>query len=302
VIYWVQISFTDRLKSAAEVCTFKINTGHPSIDTKLGSLSPRKSQEELIQSKHLFVMISDKIRALIISQIRADCKVSKLIRVLSDFYKKTTFYQVAKGFAAGIVEKQPWRKIDPKKLKIGHHCLTINKAQYSIRLIVRDFGIEEKSTRNILRKDGISCYKKKRNFIPMTQKAKRRFCCMTSRKAFRKKDLADFLFVDQCYFTVQKRFKHQNERCYGQEFEYISDLKRFEQFPKTPLSAIIFAGVSCEGRTPLVVLKSGFRLNQFTYMEQCISFVRKNLSYKLKAETAIFYQDEAPCHFNQLNF
>ena len=59
---------------------------------------------------------------------------------------------------------------------------------------------------------------------------------------------------------------------------------------------MVFAGVSRGGRTPLVVLKSGFRLNQFTYMDKCVSFVQKNLPYNLNAETAIFYQDKVPCH------
>jgi hypothetical protein len=185
-----------------------------------------------------------------------------------------------------------------RALIISHiRRLTINKAQHSIRSIAKDFGLDEKSIRNILKKKGINCYKKKkRNLIPMTQEAKRKFCCMRFRKAFRKSDLADFLFVDECYFTVQKSFNHQTERCYGRDFECIPDRKKFKQLPKTPLSAMIFTGVSREGRTPLVVLKSGFRLNQFTYMEQCVSFVQKNLPYKLIAETAIFYQVKAPCH------
>jgi hypothetical protein len=59
---------------------------------------------------------------------------------------------------------------------------------------------------------------------------------------------------------------------------------------------MLFAGVSREGRTPLAVLKSGLRLSQLTYIEQRVSFVQKNLLYELTAETAIFYQDKAPCH------
>ena len=66
--------------------------------------------------------------------------------------------------------------------------------------------------------------------------------------------------------------------------------------PKTPLSAMVFGGVSREGRTPLVVLESGFRLNQHTYLKNCIHFVQKNMPYRTSAETCIFYQDKAPCH------
>ena len=59
---------------------------------------------------------------------------------------------------------------------------------------------------------------------------------------------------------------------------------------------MVFAGVSREGRTPLVVLRSGFRLNQYTYVDECIDFVKDNLPSDLNAESVIFYQDKAPCH------
>ena len=131
---------------------------------------------------------------------------------------------MAKEFAAGIVEKpkkkkQPLREIDPKMAATIIRRLTINKAQHSFRSVARDFEIDEKSIRKLLKKKGINCYKKKkRNLIPNTQEAKRRFCCMRFRKAFRKSDLADMLFVNECYFTVQKSFNHQNERYYGRDF------------------------------------------------------------------------------------
>jgi len=119
---------------------------------------------------------------------------------------------------------------------------------------------------------------------------------MEFRKLYRKKDMANFLFVDECYVTVNKFHNAQNNRCFGKSFEFIPDRKKFREFPKTPLSAMIFAGVSRAGRTPLVVLRSGFKFNQFKYEEKCLDFVQKNLPYPLEAEEVIFYQDKAPCH------
>jgi hypothetical protein len=67
------------------------------------------------------------------------------------------------------------------------------------------FQKDEKFIRSTLEKKRINCYeKKKRNIIPMAQEAKRTFYRMKFRKAFRRSDLADFLFVDDCYLTVQK--------------------------------------------------------------------------------------------------
>jgi len=126
-------------------------------------------------------MISEELLALIVSQLRAGRKVPELIPIFLDFCKKTTLYHVAKEFAAGIVEKpkkkkQPLREIDPKMAATIIRRLTINKAQHSFRSVARDFGIDEKSIRNFLKKEGINCYKKKkRNLIPNTQEVKRNF-------------------------------------------------------------------------------------------------------------------------------
>jgi len=108
--------------------------------------------------------------------------------------------------------------------------------------------------------------------------------------------MPNFLFVDECYITVGKYFNHQNQRCYGKSLEEIPGRKKFRQFPKTPLCAMVFAGVSRNGRTPLVVLPSGFKLNQQTYEDECLKSVKNNLPRGMKAEDVIFYQDKAPCH------
>ena len=212
-------------------------------------------------------------------------------------------YSVAKDFAQGVLkkpirkQKHPSKKIDTKMAATIVRRLTVAKEEHSIRSVARDLGICHKSVQNVLRKKEINVYKKKkRNLIPKSQEEKRKICCTRFRKMYRKKDMENFLFVDECYVTVQKYHNHQNDRWYGRSFEFIPDRKKFKEFPKTPLSAMIFGGVSREGRTRLVVQESGFRLNQQTYVEKCIDPVRKNLPYKLNAETTIWYQDKAPCH------
>ena len=55
-------------------------------------------------------MISEEVRALIVSQLQAGRKVPELVPMFSEFCKRTTLYQVAKEWKAGIVEK-------PKKNK-----------------------------------------------------------------------------------------------------------------------------------------------------------------------------------------
>ncbi|OQV16605.1 hypothetical protein BV898_09275 [Hypsibius exemplaris] len=59
---------------------------------------------------------------------------------------------------------------------------------------------------------------------------------------------------------------------------------------------MIFGAVSFSGQSPFVVLKSGFSLNQHTYKDNCLKPMLEDLSYGLEANSAILYQDKAPCH------
>jgi hypothetical protein len=80
------------------------------MGTEFSSLVLCEVKIFLIQFSHQFIMISDEIRALIISQIHAGRKVPELIPMFSDFCRKTALYKVAKEFAAGIVEKPKTKK------------------------------------------------------------------------------------------------------------------------------------------------------------------------------------------------
>jgi hypothetical protein len=112
---------------------------------------------------------------------------------------------------------------------------------------------------------------------------------MKLRKTFRVRNITNFVFSAECYVTVQKHFNYQNERCYGKNFELIPDWKKYREFPKTPLSAMIFGAVSREGRSKLVVLKSGFRLNQHTYINECLIPLKKSMPDKLDPKLAHFW-------------
>jgi len=57
---------------------------------------------------------------------------------------------------------------------------------------------------------------------------------------------------------------------------------------------MIFAGVSCAGRTPLVVLRSGFSLNQFTYKKKCLGFVQKKPVLPVGSGRSNFLSGQGP--------
>ena len=65
-------------------------------------------------------MISDEVRALIVSHLQAGRSVAEIAPIFSQFCKKRTLYVVAKELSAGVVtkpkkkQKRSWRKVDPK--------------------------------------------------------------------------------------------------------------------------------------------------------------------------------------------
>jgi DDE superfamily endonuclease len=157
--------------------------------------------------------------------------------------------------------------------------------------------VDKTTISRILKKRGIKIYKKRaRNLVSKDQKATRKKLCARYRKKYHQEDISRFVFVDECYVKVGEYLNAQNERCYGGNFECIPDQKRFREMPKSPITAMIFGAVWRAGRSKLVVLPSGFKLNQQTYKDQCLIPLLKDVRKHIKQKDMILYQDKAPCH------
>lgn len=241
-------------------------------------------------------MISEELRKLIVAQLDAGRPTCEIVKIFQDSVKTTTVFNIAKDYANGAkkkvpkVVKHPPKKVSSKMAAKMIRLLTVAKKHHSYNSVARLLELNESTVRYHMKKHKINCYKKvKRNLVPQTQQETRRFCCMNFRKTYRTSDIPKFLFVDESYIIVKKHFNHQNERCYGKNFRFVRTWKKFRQFPKTPLSAMIFAGVFRDGRTKLVVFKSGFRIHQQFYKDECLIPVLKGLPSEMDKKEIVFY-------------
>ena len=248
-------------------------------------------------------MITPEVRKVVLSHLDAGHSVPEIYPIFKGIMSKRTLYSIASDYQKGIMktskapQKNRSKKVTPNIVKRMTRCLTTGRAHYSYRSVAKLLNVSEGTVRYHAKLRGINCYKKQRqNLIPKLQREKRRLCCMRIRKKYRTSDLPKLLFADECYVVVGKNFNHQNERCYGKELDLIPDHKKFREFPKTSLCAMIFGTVSSGGRSKLIVLKSGFRLNQHTYKEECLKPLLRSLPSNLDPATTIFWQDKAPCH------
>ena len=112
-------------------------------------------------------MISDEVRALIVSHLQAGRSVAEIAPIFSQFCKKRTLYNVAKELSAGVVtklkkkQKRPWRKVEPKMAATIIRRLTVAKSEHSIQSVAKDMKISDKTIRKLLEKKDIKCYKKR---------------------------------------------------------------------------------------------------------------------------------------------
>ncbi|GAU87556.1 hypothetical protein RvY_00386 [Ramazzottius varieornatus] len=220
------------------------------------------------------------------ASIRATTKPSK--RVLE---------QATGGYRTGAKppKKQPKERKDALNRAIRN--LIEAAQQNSIRGQARKQGIDRSAISREMKKRGIKVYRKViRPFITEAQKVARKRCAQRFRKRYRKSDIPNFVFVDECYVLVEEYFNSQQERCYGKSFELIPDSKKHKRLQKSPLKAMIFGGVWRDGRTRLIVRPSGFKINQATYQDRCLKPMLYDLKDKLDPREVIFYQDKAPCH------
>ena len=73
-------------------------------------------------------------------------------------------------------------------------------------------------------------------------------------------------------------------------------MRRSFSSSRRSLCLMVFGGVCRGGRSPLVILKSWFSLNQFTYKDECLKRLLESLPYKMDADLASLKKDEASSH------
>ena len=249
------------------------------------------------------MVLSDDHRKIIVSQHQEGKTPMEIHNILKRFCSRATVYNIISGWIKnGHVQpkKRKAPRKSPSRILMENRVirnLTIGAQQTSLREQAKKEEVGIATISRMLKKRGINVYKKKaRNLASNAHKATRKLCCGIFRKKYRLADIPNFVFVDECYVVAGEYFNAQNERCYGKKFDCIPDRKRFREMPKSPVTAMIFGAVWRDGRSKLVVLKSGFRLNQHTYKDTCLVPLLRDLRNKIKQKDIILYQDKAPCH------
>ena len=114
--------------------------------------------------------------------------------------------------------------------------------------------------------------------------------------------LENIIFSDEKIFTIEETTNVQNDRVISTSLSKIPDSSRYVIRRIKPLSVMVWAGVSSVGRTPLIFVPAGVKINSKTYQDLILEPVVKDLSHTMfSGQKFVFQQDGAPAHTSKMS-
>ncbi|PIC23776.1 hypothetical protein B9Z55_017354 [Caenorhabditis nigoni] len=169
----------------------------------------------------------------------------------------------------------------------------------SMRRLATDFKMSEGSMRNIVKKRlGLTPYKitkgaflTEKNKKLRLQKAKQLLRC--TRLGTHMKTL----FTDEKIFTVEANKNGQNHRILAKDIKSACQRGKILNRTSHPVSVMVFAGVTANGKTPLVFVDLGAKINKEYYIKRILEDeVLPWSQAHFGNQHWVFQQDGAPAH------
>ncbi|KAL7737264.1 hypothetical protein ACLKA6_012888 [Drosophila palustris] len=168
--------------------------------------------------------------------------------------------------------------------------------RFSMRKIARETGIKRESVRQMAKKHlGLKPYKlQKVQLLTDENKRVRLQRCRQLKRRAAGQRWERILFTDEKLFTVEQSHNHQNDRIWSQEAPGTSAIVEHRQNPK---SVMVWGGICASGKTPLVFVDQGVKINQEVYRRDILDAVVFPWAQQHFGDADwTFQQDSAPAH------
>ena len=100
----------------------------------------------------------------------------------------------------------------------------------------------------------------------------------------------NILFSDEKLFTIEEALNSQNDRIIASSVSAITEEVRCVGRIQKPLSVMVWAGVSAIGRTPLVFVPPGVKINSISYQKLILEPEVKDLSEMMFSGESFLFQ------------
>ena len=163
------------------------------------------------------------------------------------------------------------------------------------RKLAKATGISRRSVQRIIKDDlHLKAYKiqevhlltdkMKETRLKRSRMLKRRFAAGRHRS---------ILFSDEKIFTIEQNHNHQNDRIWPKEAPSQEQVIARTQKPK---SVMVWAGITYDGKTPLIFIKEGVKVDQVVYQTMLQDKVLPWAQDPFVDRHWTFQQDSAPTH------
>ncbi|KAI6657127.1 hypothetical protein LOD99_15913 [Oopsacas minuta] len=121
--------------------------------------------------------------------------------------------------------------------------------------------------------------------------------CLILRKRFTGGTHQSIVFSDEKIFTVEMAYNRQNSRILAPDQKSISSSIRTSKRTQKPASVMVWGAITSDGRTPLVFIDKGVKINKEVYVESILENALKPWPCEhFNGTHWVFQQDSAPSH------
>jgi len=244
-------------------------------------------------------------RQAIVALFLAGKRPKEIFRVLTPLHvgERLIFRTIKRYKETGSTKKRygggtPRTATSQKNVKKIRECLRRNPRR-SAHKMARNMDISRTSVRRILKhRLGVKAYKI-RKVHALSEKHRKvrveRSKALLERHA--RGMLPNVIFSDEKIFTIDQSVNKQNDRVYLEgRCEENSDHLQVTRC-QAPAAVMVWGGVSASGRSPLVILPQGVKVNGPVYREQVLEgALRPWAECHFDGQPFTFQQDSAPSH------
>lgn len=215
--------------------------------------------------------------------------------------KQTVSYNIIKFKKTGSTKDRPRsgrKKTATTKKNINRVKRAIKRKPFqSARNLAKKLGIKRESTRKILKKHlNLKPYKRRKKQLISEKNIKKRLTrCKELKKRFG--DVLNpkkILFTDEKIFSIQQTYNRQNNRTWAENSDLVR--KNDVQTSQKPKGVMVWAGITRNGKTPLIFFKEGLKVNQHIYKKMLENKLLPWTKKHFKNQFWTFQQDSARPH------
>ena len=168
-----------------------------------------------------------------------------------------------------------------------------------MRKMAKELQIDEKSVRNIVKNElGLHSYRQQNvHYLTDKMRTTRLKKAQTLLRRFSGDSHKSILFSDEKLFTIEEKINKQNTRILAEDIVTANSNGRMVPRSGHPASVMVWAGVTSDGKTPLVFIDQGTKINKEIYQQQILETVVLPWAQDhFKERIWTFQQDSAPAH------